>query len=121
MSTTKGTLFGISEDHQERSLSLDQHFIKNKTSTFFFKMEDKAQTPLILPGDILIVDRSIRHLDQRIVIASIYGSMICRYLFKKGQSVLLKPGNQNFESIWVTEEMDMILFGVVTAIARELN
>ena len=52
-------LFGIHDDFSEKYQSLDERFIKNKASTFFFKASGKAMAPLILPDDVLIVDRSV--------------------------------------------------------------
>ncbi len=113
-------LFGIGDDFIEKYQSLDKRFIKNQASTFFFEATGQSMAPLILPGDILVVDRSIEVLNNKVVVAHLDGAMICKRYYKKADCITLKSDNKTNRPIMVTTEMNFIMFGVVTAIAREV-
>lgn len=113
-------LFGIRDDHIENYLSLDEKFIKNKHSTFIFKMEGKSMEPHIFHGDYLIVDRAITEFYNKIVIVDIYDERLCKFLTKEGGRTILRSFNTKHKDIIVTEEMDMRVFGVATLCFRDL-
>ena len=112
--------FGISDDFIEKYQSLDARFIKNKASTFFFRASGHSMEPLIFENDILVVDRSIEAFHGKVIVVACEGSLICKRYFKKGNQVILKSDNPLCKDIIVTEEMDAIVWGVVTGIIREL-
>ena len=113
-------LFGIGDDFLEKYQSLDKRFIKNQSSTFFFEDSGNSMTPLIVPGDILVVDRSIEATNDKIIVAHLDGAMICKRIYTNKKNIILKSENKNNKSIFINKEMNFILFGVVVAIAREL-
>ncbi len=113
-------LFGIRDDHIENYLSLDERFIKNKHSTFIFKMEGKSMEPHIFHGDYLIVDRAITEFFNKIVIVDIYDERLCKFLTKENGKTILRSFNNSHKDIIVTEEMDMRVFGVATLCFRDL-
>lgn len=113
-------LFGIRDDHIENYLSLDERFIKNKHSTFIFKMEGKSMEPHIFHGDYLIVDRSLTDFYNKIVVVDIYDERLCKYLIREGKQTILRSFNRKHKDIIVTEEMDMRVFGVATLCFRDL-
>ena len=70
-------------------------------------------------GDILIVDRSIEPGHGKIVIAAIDGELTVKRLFYQENKLQLRPENQNFTPIDITEEQDLIIWGVVTHVIHE--
>ncbi|MCJ8277928.1 MAG: S24 family peptidase [Bdellovibrionales bacterium] len=112
-------LFNISEDHIEKYQSLDARFIRNKSATFFMLMDGNSMSPLIHDKDILIIDRSLEVIDKRIVIVSLYDEMICRRYIEIDESIILRCENSLYKDIYVTREMNMMMFGTVRGIARE--
>lgn len=113
-------LFGIQDDHIENYLSLDEKFIKNKHSTFIFKMEGKSMEPHIFHKDYLIVDRSITDFFNKIVVVDIYDERLCKFLTRDGGKTILRSFNQKHKDIVVTEEMNLRVFGVATLCFRDL-
>jgi DNA polymerase V len=111
-------LFGISQDYLERYLSLDERFIKNKASTYFFEVENDSMSPLIVPGDILIVDRAETCRNNSIVVASLSGEFVCKRFIKRGDELILSSENGRYGDIYITEEMELVVFGVVTSLVR---
>ena len=113
-------LFGISDDYIEKYQSLDSRFIKNKASTFFFTAASDSMEPLIREGDILIVDRSLEVVNGRVAVVCLGGEMLCKRVIRREGQVLLRSENPAYADVVVTEEMDLVVFGVVTSIAREI-
>jgi len=113
-------LFGISEDHFDGYLSLDKKFIKNKTASYFFTAKGQAMEPSIFDKDILLVDRSLKICNGKIIIASMEGEFICKRFFKINGGVVLKSDNSTFRDVHVTSEMEMVFFGVVICVIRDV-
>ena len=110
-------LFGITEDYSEDYLSLDELVIKDPEATFFLKAKGDSMAPLIQENDVLVVDRSETIKSNQVVILCIHGEMICKRLVKRAPHIFLySEGKQ--KPILVTEEMEMIVFGKVSAILR---
>lgn len=112
-------LFGISEDHIEHYQSLDVRFIKNKAATFFFEAEGDSMSPLILPKDILVVDRSITPSNQHIVVVSVNNEMLCKRLIFRAGQMFLRSENLKYPEIHVVPELEVSIFGVVRSSVRE--
>jgi len=113
-------LFGIQDDFVENYLSLDERFIKNKHSTFIFKMEGDSMSPHIESGDYLIVDRSLTKFMDRIVIVDIFDERMCKYLTKVNGQLVLRSLNSKHKDIIVKDEMEMRIFGVAILCFKEL-
>ena len=114
-------LFGIHDDFSEKYQSLNEHFIKNKASTFFFKASGHAMAPLILPDDILIVDRSIDPADGRVAVIAFEGELLCKRIFRFRNGVILRSDNPAYQDIRVSNELEAAVWGIVVAIAREIQ
>lgn len=113
-------LFGIADDHIEKYQSLDSRFIKNKASTFFFTAASDSMEPLIMAGDVLIVDRSVEVVSGRVTVICLDGEMLCKRIVYRGAQVFLRSENPDYTDTLITEGMDLVVFGVVTSIAREI-
>jgi len=113
------SLFGIQEDHLENYLSLDQKLIKNKTATFFMRAQGDAMAPLIAARDILIVDRSLKAKSNQLIIANYNDQMFCRRFLKSTQGFILRAENSRFKDIYITNEDQLDVFGVITSVVRE--
>jgi DNA polymerase V len=74
----------------------------------------------INPGDLLIVDRAIEAQSNRIVIAIVDNELTLKRLrIDQGQYWLI-PENEEFDPIQITEDMDFIVWGVVTYVIHPL-
>jgi DNA polymerase V len=113
-------LFGIQDDHIEHYLSLDEQFIKNKHTSFIFKMEGNSMEPHIQAGDFLIVDRSLSNFMNKIVVVDIFDERLCKFLTREKGRTILRSFNNSHKDIIVTEEMDMRVFGVAILCFRDL-
>ena len=114
-------LFGISDDFIEDYQSLDQRFIKNRTSSFLFEADGDSMEPTIFKGDLLLVDRSIENFDRKVCIVAFDGQLICKRVFKANNGITLRSDNTNYKDIVVMNNELVTIWGVVTSRHGELN
>jgi len=106
------------EEELVDTLSLDEWLIRNRGATFLLKVSGDSMTGAgILPGDMVLVDRSLTPQSGDVVIAEVDGQWTMKFLRKRGDSVTLVAANPNYKSIKPQSELK--LAGVVTAVIRK--
>lgn len=113
-------LFGVQDDFFEEYLSLDEFLFKNKSSTFPLRAQGDSMAPLILPNDVIIVDRSITPRSGQICVFAYEGNLICKRYIKSNVGIILRSDNRIHRDLVINAEIEVILWGVVRGIAREL-
>ena len=109
------------DDHMEGKLDLNTHLIKHPSATFFVKATGDSMIGAgIHEGDILVVDRSLEARNGRVVIAAVDGSLTVKRLKKSGKDTLLSPENNNYKPIKLTENNDVVIWGVVTNVIHKV-
>ena len=108
------------DDFVEMELNIHDYIVKNKDATFCVKVEGTSMTKAdIHSGDILIVDRSLEPEHHNIVLAVIDGEFTVKRLAVNDGNLYLSPENDNFAPIKITEEMDFLVWGVITHIIHK--
>ncbi len=108
------------DDHLEASLDLHQHLIQHPAATFFVRASgDSMINAGINNSDILVVDRSLEPKHGDIIIAALNGELTVKRLYSKGKKVSLKPENPDYPAIDITEEMEFLIWGVVTSVIHQ--
>lgn len=103
-----------SDDYMERSIDLNEQLIRNRPATFFFRMNSDAMIDAgIHSGDILIVDRSIKAVSGKIIVAVINGELLVRKLQTHIRGVTLIAENKRYGNIQVDEFSNYVAWGVV--------
>jgi DNA polymerase V len=110
-------LFGISDDFIEKYQSLDSHFVKNKFSTFFFESDGDSMEPTIFAGQIMIVDKSRKDFHGKVSIVCWEDRLICKRVFLRSDSIILKSDNSKYQDIIISNNENILLWGLVVAIA----
>lgn len=108
-------LFGISDDFIEKYQSLDNLFIKNKFSTFFFEAAGDSMEPTIFPGQILIVDRSRTDFHNKVCVVCVDDKMMCKRVIQKNEHVILRSDNQKYKDLVIENNEGLTFWGVVIA------
>ena len=104
-------------DYMEERIDLAKHLAPHPLSTFYCYSEgDSMVDAFIAPGSILVIDKSISAKSGDIVVAYINGGYTVKYLLLKNGKYFLVPANKskNYEVIEIVEEMNMVIWGVVT-------
>ncbi|MEI9955130.1 MAG: translesion error-prone DNA polymerase V autoproteolytic subunit [Ferruginibacter sp.] len=122
VSTANATGFGAAaDDYMERGIDLNEQLIRNKPATFFMKVSGNSmENAGIFNGDIVIVDRSLKPQNGKIVIAVIDGDMLIRRYEKTMNSLRLVPETAKLSPIEVSEYSDFKVWGVVSCVIRNI-
>ena len=109
------------DDYTDRFLDLNDYLINNKAASFYIRVAGESMRGAgIMPGDILLVDRSVDPVHNRIVVAVIDNEMTVKKLRFRENKVFLVSENPEFKPIEITGEMDVHVWGVVSAVIRKL-
>ena len=109
------------DDYMERGIDLNEQLIRNKPATYFMRVAGNSMINVgIYDGDIVIVDKSIKPVNGKIVIAVIDGEMLIRRLEKTINKMRLIPETPKLSPIDVSEFNDCKIWGVVTCVIRSL-
>jgi DNA polymerase V len=116
------TGFGAAaDDYMERGIDLNEQLIRNKPATFFMRVMGNSMINAgISDGDIAIVDRSLKPLNGKIVIAVLDGDMLIRRFEKTINRIRLIPETPNLSPIDVSEFNDFKVWGVVVYVIKNL-
>ena len=118
MSKIKAGFPSPAEEELADTMSLDEYLIKNKEATYMLKVSGESMKDAgIMPGDMVLVDRSLTPADGNIVIAEVDHQWTIKYLRKRGKSVYLEPANSKFPIIHPKEELKIA--AVVKAVIRK--
>jgi len=108
------------DDYIEGRLSLDEHLIQHKDSTFFVRAKGNSMIGAgIFDGDLLVVDRSLNPVSGDIVIAVVDGDLTVKRLMKRGNEIFLKPENHRFKEIEFKDGQELQVWGVVTSTVKQ--
>ena len=109
------------EDYIEGKLDLNKYLIKHPAATFFVKVSGNSMIDAgIHDGDILIVDRSLKPANKKVVIAVVNGELTVRRIRVTKGTVVLISENKDYKPLQVDEEMDFEVWGVVTNVIHPL-
>jgi DNA polymerase V len=122
ITTANATGFGAAaDDYMERGIDLNEQLIRNKPATFFMRVSGSSMINAgIYDGDIVIVDRSLKPQNGKIVIAVIDGEMLIRRYEKTMNSLRLIPETTKLSPVDISEFMDFKIWGVVSCIIRNV-
>ncbi|MDF2187034.1 translesion error-prone DNA polymerase V autoproteolytic subunit [Paraflavitalea sp. CAU 1676] len=115
--TADATGFGAAaDDYMERGIDLNEQLIQNKPATYFMRVRGNAMTGAgIHDGDIVIVDRSLKPVSGKVIIAVLNGEMLIRRMEKTFNKLRLIPETPKLATIEIDGSCDSFeIWGVVT-------
>jgi len=109
------------DDYLEGQLDLNKYLIRHPAATFFVRVTGDSMIGAgIHSGDMLIVDRALEPGDKKVVIAVVNGELTVKRLCKQKDRLVLMPENDRYEPIFIENEMDLEIWGVVTSVIHML-
>ncbi|MBL7748363.1 MAG: translesion error-prone DNA polymerase V autoproteolytic subunit [Chitinophagaceae bacterium] len=120
--SANATGFGAAaDDYMERGIDLNEQLIRNKPATYFFRMKGDAMREAgIFDGDVLIVDRSLKLANGKIIVAVLNGELLVRRFHKNFSSAFLVPENNRYKPINLSEFSDFVVWGQVTYVIHQV-
>lgn len=105
----------------ENTIDLNELLIKRPATTFFLRVCGSSMIKAgIFHNDILIVDRSIKPSDGKVVIAAVNGELTVKRLCIEEDKVQLIAENDHYPPIEITDDTDLHILGVVTNVIHSL-
>jgi DNA polymerase V len=103
------------EDYVEQRISLDEHLIKRRESTFFMRVAgDSMRDSGIFNGDLLVVDRALKATHGCVVIAVVDGEFTVKQLLETPDGPMLRAAHPDYPDMHIKPEQDFSIWGVVS-------
>ena len=100
------------------TMDLTEFLIHNKEATYLVKVDGDSMIEAgILPGDLVLVERTHEAQPGDIVIAQIDQGYTMKYLRKKGRRLYLEAANPTYAPLYPKEQLT--IEAVVTAVVRK--
>ena len=109
------------DDFKESKISIDQEVIKNESATFYARVVGQSMQGAGLDdGDLIVIDRSQEPDNGKIAVCYVDGEFTVKRLKVENECIYLMPENKKYKSLKVTEENQLIIWGVVTYVIKKL-
>jgi len=110
-------------DYVEDDIDLNSHLIKNIPSTFLIRVQGKSMSNAgIHDGDLLIVDKSLNPKSFSTVVVNINEELVVKTFIKeKEQSFLTSESKETKDKINLTDNPEILIWGVVTYVIHALQ
>jgi len=105
------------DDYLEEKLDLNKYLIEHPAATYYARAEGDSMIGAgIYPNDILIIDKAIEEVKDRIIVAWLNGEFTVKryYVDNRLGKIFLVPENSKYYPHEITPEMDFMIWGVVT-------
>jgi DNA polymerase V len=106
-------------DFIDLSIDLSKELIHNPSTTFFGRVKgDSMRGAGIDDGDLMIIDKSLKCKQGDIVVCFLDGEFTVKRITFEGRTCWLLAENDKYPPIKVTEDNDMIIWGVVINVIK---
>jgi DNA polymerase V len=110
------------DDFVESGLDLNQLLVRNKSATFFMRVQGNAMRGAgIHDGDVLVVDRSIAPYERAVVVAVVEGELMVRRLITRHGAPELHAENPACLPFCLKEGQELDIWGVVTSALHQVK
>ena len=110
-------------DYVEDDIDLNAHLIKNIPSTFLIRVQGKSMNSVgIQNGDLLVVDRSLNPKNFSTIIANVNEELVVKTFLKEKNQTFLTSGSKKLsDKINLTENPEIVIWGIVTYVIHALQ
>jgi DNA polymerase V len=108
-------------DFMETSIDLNKELCENPLATFYIRVKGNSMIDAgINDKDVLVVDRSLEPQNNKIAICFIDGEFTVKRIQVEKDCLYLMPENPDYKPIKVTEENQLIIWGMVTYVIKKV-
>ena len=106
-------------DFTQNRIDLNKELIKNPASTFYGKVKGDSMTKAgIDNGDLLVIDRSLEPSNNKIAVCYVDGEFTVKRIKIEEKVCWLIAENDNYKPIRVTEQNDLIIWGILVHVVK---
>lgn len=110
------------QDSDSDSLDLNRELIHSPSSTFCARVSGDSMIDCgISDGDLLIIDKALTARDGSIAVCFVDGEFTVKRIAIRPDGVYLIPANEKYPPIYVSEESNFQVWGVVTHIIKSVQ
>ena len=107
------------QDHISETIDLNKELIEHP-ATFYGRVSgDSMIEEGIEEGDVLIIDRSLEPQNKDLTICFVDDGFTLKRIIIEKDKVWLKPSNESFDPILITNENRFIIWGGVTYVIKK--
>jgi DNA polymerase V len=108
-------------DFMETNIDLNKELSENPLATFYIKAKGNSMIDAgINDKDVLVVDRSLEPQNNKIAICFIDGEFTVKRILVEKECLYLMTENASYSPIKITEENQLIIWGIVTYVIKKL-
>jgi DNA polymerase V len=107
------------EDFIRARLDLNELVVRHPAATFYVRAVGNSMSPNIHSGDLLIVDKSVKDIVGRVVIAIVQGQFTVKRVVVLDGVPSLTSDNAKFPPIDLGDGSDVTIWGVVTHVLHK--
>ena len=108
-------------DYKNKRISLDEELIKDKNTTYYARVSGESMIGAGLDNDdLLVIDKSITPKDGKIAVCYVDGEFTVKRLKITKECIYLMPENENYKPIKVTQEKQLLIWGIVTYVIKKV-
>ncbi len=108
-------------DFVDVSIDLNKHIIKHPSATFYGRVKGVSlKNAGIDNNDLLVIDRSLEPTNGKIAVCFIDGEFTAKRIKSDKNEIWLMPENDDYKPIQVTEDTNLIIWGIVTHVIKNV-
>jgi DNA polymerase V len=109
------------DDFLDINIDLNKHLIKNPSTTFYGRVKGDSLIDVgIHDGDLLIVDKGLEPVNDKIAVCFIDGEFTVKRIKIEKDIVWLIAENKDYPPIKVTKDNDFMIWGIVINVIKYL-
>lgn len=110
----------IDDAYMSQPIDLNKELIVHPATSFIVRVVgDSMVDEGIDQGDLLVVDRSLFPTEKKICVVMYEEEFALKRVVQHGDSIMLMPGNRNYDPIEVTSPERLTVWGVVTWVMKK--
>jgi DNA polymerase V len=108
-------------DFMENNIDLNKELSENPLATFYIRVKGNSMIDAgINDKDVLVVDRSLEPQNNKIAICCVDGEFTVKRIQLEKDCLYLMPENSNYSPIKITEDNELIIWGIVTYVIKKI-
>ncbi|MFN4081911.1 MAG: LexA family protein [Saprospiraceae bacterium] len=110
------------EEHMTMAIDLNRELAPHPDATFYARVKGRSMEDAgIRNDDVLVIDRSLTARDNDVVVAFLNGEFTVKRFRLDAEGCRLLPANDDYAPIFVGEEDDFRIWGVVTYVIKNVR
>ena len=108
------------QDYISETIDLNKELIEHPAATFYGRVSGASMIEEgIEEGDVLIIDRSLEPQNKDLTVCYVDDGFTLKRIIIEEDKIWLKPSNESFDPILITNGNRFIIWGIVTYVIKK--